>query len=492
MKLNDKRKNEEMKNKTNNKNIILKILFIVFSIFLVVPSIIYIIKNGTIMNFKIYYNFFLNNEINKVIPAITFLVLFICISIVYIILVKRKDSFKNLKQIMIFTSIIGIIFIFMMPWTSSDIFYYMGVGELDGIYNQNPYYTTVKDYYTENKENINDELLEKGAENGWSDTTVVYGPVAQLIFKICSTLSFKNIDIAIFLFKFINLLALLLSIYLIYKITNKQIFTKIFALNPFIFIEYIGNVHNDIILVLFVLISLYFLLKKKRIIPSIVFLGIATGIKYFTILLLPVYIIYCFRKEEKLGKRFVKCIQYGLLFILILMVEYIIYFRDFSILTAMFVQTEKYSKSIYSSAFVVMPNILKPLKFTLYIVFFIYYFKFCIDLLTTKEIRWNHIIRKYNIALILFLLILGTFQQWYIIWLFASIMWQKPNMIRNIVGISLISELANSIYMFNKESYIYDIYFVEAIVIMLLIWQIITNKIKINRNKQKVIKKGEN
>lgn len=39
----------------------------------------------------------------------------------------------------------------MLPWTSSDVFYYMGVGELDGVYNQNPYYVTMKDYYTQKR-----------------------------------------------------------------------------------------------------------------------------------------------------------------------------------------------------------------------------------------------------------------------------------------------------------------------------------------------------
>ena len=122
----------------------------------------------------------------------------------------------------------------MMPWTSSDIFYYMGVGELDGVYAQNPYYTTVKDYYEENIENINDEILEKGAENGWSDTTVVYGPVAQLIFKLCSSISFKNIDFCLFVYKLVNLILLIASTYLIYKITNKKRFSLIFGLSPFI------------------------------------------------------------------------------------------------------------------------------------------------------------------------------------------------------------------------------------------------------------------
>ncbi len=468
---------EQESKKEKVKNIILKTSFILLSICLVIPSLIYIIQNKTVMNFKIYYNFFLNNSVNKAIPAVVFLILFLLIFVIYLLIVKRKDIFKNIKQILIFVGIIGIIFMFMMPWTSSDIFYYMGVGELDGVYHQNPYYTTVKDYYNENKENIDDEILEKGAENGWSDTTVIYGPVAQFIFKICSSISFENIDVAMVVYKLVNLILHISSTYLVYKLTKKKLFAKLYGLNPFMFLEFIGNVHNDVIVVFFVLLSLYFLLKKKKIIPSIIFLGIATGIKYFTILLLPVYIIYYFRKEENLGKRFAKCIQYGLLFILVLAIEYLIYFRDFSILSAMLVQTEKYSKSIYSSIYVVMPNMLKPLKYVTYIEFFIYYIKFCIDLLTTKNIKWSKIIRKYNIALILFSLILGTFQQWYIIWIFASIMWQKPNMIRNIVGISLISELANSVYMFKSESYTYDIYFLEAIIIMLLLWQIITNKV---------------
>ena len=156
--------------------------------------------------------------------------------------------------------------------------------------------------------------------------------------------------------------------------------------------------------------------------------------------------------------------------------EYIIYFRDFSILSAMMVQTTKYAKSIYSSLYVINKDLINIVKKIVYILFFVIYIKFCIDLLTTKDIKWYKVIRKYNFTLIVFSLLLGTFQQWYIIWIFASFMWQKPNMIRNIVGITLACELANSVYMFNVESYTYDIYFIECIAFLLIAWQIITNK----------------
>lgn len=469
------------------KNNILKALFILFCIFLVIPSLVYIFQNRTVMNFEIYYNFFLDSNADKIVAGITFLVLFAILFLIYLIILKKKEIFKNIKQLLIFVGICGFIFLFMLPWTSSDIFYYMGVGELDGVYGENPYYTTVKDYYEENKINIDDEILEKGAENGWSDTTVVYGPVAQLIFKVCTLLSFKSVDIAIVIFKLLNLIIHLINTYLVYKISGKKLFAKIYGLNPFIFLEFIGNVHNDIIVVFFMLLAFYFLLKRKKIVPAVIFLGIATGLKYFTILLLPIFILFHYRKEEKIGKRFVRCIQYGVLFMIVIGIAYLIYFKDFSILSAMLVQTEKYSKSIYSSMHEILPNSLYYIKILTYTVFFMYYAKLCIDTLTTKEIKWKKVIIKYNTALILFSLVLGTFQQWYIIWIFASIMWQKNNMIKNIIGITLIAEVANSVYMFKTESYIYDIYFVEIIILLLLIWQIGTNKVK----KKKIFKLKE-
>ena len=488
-----------MENTKNKTNFIIKIFFIISSILLIIPSVMYLIKEKTIFGFNTYYNFSLNPilsnfdnilllniehsfitniYINKFISTTLYLSIFIFVVVLYLIMIKRKNIFKNIKQQLVFTGIISAIFIAMLPWTSSDIFYYMGVGELNSVYNQNPYYITIKDYYEENEENIQDEILYQGYTNVWADTTVVYGPIAQLIFSSLTKISFKNIDFCIFLFKLLNVIIHLLNCYLIYKITKKLKFSLIYGLNPFIFIEFIGNVHNDIIIVFFVLLSLYYLIKKKKLLPSIIFLAIATGIKYFTILLLPIYILYHYRKEEKISVRFLQCIKYGIIFALIIAAEYLVYFRDLSILTAMMVQTERYCKSIYSAMFSIefLVDIVGKIRNFVLIIFVILYIKFCIDLLTTKDIKFYKIIRKYNYLLILFLLCLSNFQQWYLIWLIPTIMWQKPNMIRNIIGVMFASEIANSIYMYKSEYYIYDIYFVEIIVGICIFWQIFNNK----------------
>ena len=457
------------------KNKIIKLVYILISITLIIPSIIYIIQKKTIMGFTIYYNFAINTEVNKILSTSIYLILFIALSLVYLLIIRKKEIFKDIKSILKYVIIVSLIFFIMLPWTSSDVFYYMGVGELDSKYKQNPYYVTMKEYYTKNQDNIDDEILEQGANNFWANTTVVYGPISQLIFKICTAISMKNIDICLIVFKLINLMIHILNCYLIYKISNMKKFVIIYGLNPFILLEFIGNVHNDIIVVFFILLTLYFLCKKKNLLLSILFLAIATGIKYFSVLLLPIIILYYFRDEKSILKKFCRCIQYGIIFLLILLIEYIPYLKDINVLFAMMAQNSKYSKSMYSALLTLdlKVNLIRIVFITSFVYVFIC---ICLEFLFKQRKRLIEMLRKYNITLILFLLILKTFQQWYLIWLFATIMWQRPNTIKNIIGLSLISEIANSIYMYRAESYIYDIQFVGIIICLFIAWQIITNK----------------
>ena len=476
------------------KDNIIKILFIIVSLFFIIPSIYYLIKNGTILGFKNYYNFFINNGNDNNLSSSVYLILFITLMAIYLYFIKKKDILKNIKQVLLFAGGVSAIFVFMLPWNSSDIFYYMGVGELNSVYGQNPYYITIKDYCNKNPEVIQeDSIMEQGNMNFWANTTVVYGPIAQLIFSFVTKISLKNVDICILLFKILNLIIHILNCYIIYKITKKLKFSIIYGLNPYIMLEFIGMVHNDIIVMFFILLSLYFLLKKKMILPSVTFIAIATGIKYFTVLLLPVIVLYHYRNEKSILKRLSMCLLYGIIFMVILLLEYTIYFRDISIFKAMMVQTERYCKSIYSGIFAfamknkkpafilfgkmyMVGDLVKKLRNTILAIFVVSYIKFCIDLLLTRKIKINSVLRKYNIRLVLFILALSNFQQWYLLWLFATMPWQKPNTIRNIIGISAITQIANSIYMFKKESYLWDVNFVGIIICTSLIWIVATNK----------------
>ena len=142
-----------------NKKIYLY-LMIVVSVILCIPSILYLITNKTVDGFDGFYTYSLIKSSNSRIAALNGIVvieLLLVFSILYMIILKKeKEIFKNTKQIMIFIVIISFIFMLIIPYLSSDIYYYIGDSWLCSKYHENPYYTSVKDLQDKG---INDEIL---------------------------------------------------------------------------------------------------------------------------------------------------------------------------------------------------------------------------------------------------------------------------------------------------------------------------------------------
>ena len=441
----------------NSKKIIL-IIFILSAILFAIPSIKYLAENGTILNFNEYFKFFLNDT-DRVEQTIIYLVLLTVLTIFYFLIIKNREKlFKNNKQMYIYIAIISLIFVMVVPFLSSDVFYYLGIGRIDSVYGQNPYYVTIKDFVEsgDNSQYLEqDTVLAKGYENDWRNTTVVYGPVWTLICTIVAGISFGNIDIALLTLKLLNMIVHMVNCYLIYRLTGKKLFVLLYGLNPYMFIEGIANVHNDIYIVTFILSSMYFLLKKKNIIASIVFLALATAIKYFAILLLPFMIIYYFRDKKPL-ERLKKCFLYGMLFIFIVAITYLLYVQDIQVLNGIMTQQEKFAKNFYIilMEYFDIPNLVSNVNTVFLISFIIIYSFTCLTLLYKKQIKFREEMRKTEYFLIAFLFLLITnFQPWYIMWLSPLMMWQNKNMIQLIVQIALISQFANSVFLINGEGW---------------------------------------
>lgn len=465
--------------------------FILACIMFAIPSIIYYTKNKTIYRFDKWFKFRLNDT-NRLDQTIIYIIILVVLTVLFYIIIKNREKiFKKTKKMFIFIAIVSIIFIAVIPFTCSDVFYYMGVGRIDSKYSQNPYYTTIKEFVEQDgnsKYLKEDTVLAQGYINDWSNSTVVYGPIWTLICKTVSALSFGNIDIGLLIFKILNLIVHILNCYLIYKITNKKIFVLLYGINPFVLIEGIACVHNDIFVICFTLLSLYFLIKKKKILLSVVFLALATAIKYFTILLLPILIIYHFRKEKP-SKRFLRCIQYGAIFILTLGICYLMYVRDFQVLSGLFIQQQKFAKNFY---IIILEYLKNPSDFasivnrTLLYGFIIIYFFYCIILLNKKNIKFRIEMKNINYFFIAFLFLLITnFQPWYIMWLFPCIMWQKAKMIKLIVQISLVSQFANSVFLTYGEGWKNGTPFTFFMLLGIMICIIMNNELK----TKKLIKK---
>ena len=421
------------------KNKIMINLGIIISIIFCIPSIIYLLQNKTVDGFNSYYTYNLANYSNTtdgILNGIIFIGLIIIFSIIYVYIIKNeKEIFKNFKHIFIYILLISIIFMLTLPTLSSDIYYYIGDSWLSAKYGENPYYTSVNDLQNQG---INDTILQNTGY--WKTTTSVYGPLWNFIAKILVTLSFGNITIALYIFKIAALITHLGLCYLIYKLTNSTKNVLIYGLNPLVLVELLSNVHNDIYLILFVFLSLYFIIKKKNIYLAILAMSCSIAIKYSTVLIVPFLLLYYF-KEEKMGKKLAYCIISGLSIILLVVIMYMPYYKDLTIFTNMLVQNEKFSQSIRLFLFQNLSN-----KFSKIIgdislpIFAIIYVGLIIKLLIKNEKDFGKIINSYNWIMLAFIfLILTNFQKWYILWLLPTALLQNKNLDKFIIITTLVA-----------------------------------------------------
>lgn len=427
------------------------IIYLFTSLILAFPSILYLVKHKTIYYFSNIFTYTFTKAqsvYDNYMNAIIYLGLFFLLFFLYFIILKKINKiFKTKKSLFCFIAVIGIVFSIIIPTTSLDVYSYIGNGWVDSNYHENPYYTSVQDVADEYGQN---EMLGKVARC-WRDEPVVYGPVWSLICKALTSLSFGNITVALYIFKMASFIIFLESAILIDKITNKKFFVALFALNPFILFEFLSNVHNDIFLVFFILLAIYFIKKKKNVSLAVASIALATGVKYLNIILLPFVLVYVL-KEYSFKIKIKKAFLYIIEFIILLFLFYLVYIRDLQVLSGIFVQQNKYGRSIFLGLWYFLNGDTKALsliKTITLIIFAVSYIAILLKLFFSKEtknITFKKIIRTYQTFLLVFTFILITnFNPWYVIWLFPTLLWQKARNIRLTLYLSLGALVSYSI-----------------------------------------------
>ena len=460
-------------------------LFIAVVVCFALPSILYLIKNQSIYNFIYQWTFIF--KIPKMISAkwintISFIGLMSVMIILYILIIKHSNKiFKSKKQLIIAICIISVLFALIIPYTSTDVYSYIANGWSDSHYHENPYYKSVGQ--VSDKYQTRDQMQNKIA-NCWRYETVVYGPLWTLICKLLTSISFGNIDVALAIFKGTNLIVHLIICLLIWKITHKKKFVLIYGVNPAILFEALSNVHNDIFIVLFILLAVYFVTKKKNLILSVAFVAMATAIKYLGILILPFIILYYVR-EKSIPEKIKHCILYGLEFIVILAGFYAIYVRDLNIFAGLFIQQAKYNRSIMLLFYYLLgTDAMKIFKIVLLVIFAEIYISTVIKMLINdnKE-TFSTYIRQYNPLLYIFTFILITnFNSWYILWLFPTIMFLNGKNIRLIINLSYAVEVSYiAFFALHSEARVLGVLYIN---LLALITVCLTPLQKINKKRQ--------
>jgi hypothetical protein len=154
-------------------------------------------------------------------------------------------------------------------------------------YHENPYFFPAQRY-------VFDEWLRFMR---WTHRVYPYGPIWLLLTIVPVALGFGRLVPTIFFFKIFNLLIFLGCIKLIKKISGTKNNWLLFALHPIVIYDFLISMHNEGLMLFFLLASIYFLIKKRNWFASI-FLALSIGVKFVTAAFLPVYLFLWWRKTD--------------------------------------------------------------------------------------------------------------------------------------------------------------------------------------------------
>jgi hypothetical protein len=119
----------------------------------------------------------------------------------------------------------------------------------------------------------------------------IYPPLCQLFFFLGALFSRGDIDVFVVLLKLIFLVCEGGSLWLLYRIltdTNRQRAILIYALNPLVLVELMGNLHFEALMILLMLAT-FRLLQKKRVFASAGLFTLAVATKILPLIILPFF-----------------------------------------------------------------------------------------------------------------------------------------------------------------------------------------------------------
>ena len=222
-----------------------------------------------------------------------FFVIIILLLFLFYLLILRGVHTKNISKKTIWFLIIAttVLLTFSYNAFSYDLFNYIFDAKIITSYHQNPYTHRALDF-------PGDPMLSFMHS---THRPYPYGPVWILLTAPLSFLGFGFFLPTFLLFKAFIATSFLGSVYFLEKILRQlkirdSLFAlTFFALNPLVLAESLVSGHNDIVMMFLSLWSLYLVINKKYI-GSLLLLALSIGIKFSTILLLPVFIYILVRQ----------------------------------------------------------------------------------------------------------------------------------------------------------------------------------------------------
>ncbi len=198
----------------------------------------------------------------------------------------------SVTELMVMAAVIRLILIPAFPNLSDDLYRFIWDGNLitEGV---NPYIhlpTELTERY---------EWASKGGElftqMNSPEYYTIYPPLNQLVFGFSSLLGGGQLFASMLVMKICLFLAELSTVFVLIKLLRlKQLSTSlaaIYAFNPLAINEVMTNMHFEGMMLLFLLIGI-FMLKKNRLVSSVIAIAISVGVKLIPLMFMPLLIPY--------------------------------------------------------------------------------------------------------------------------------------------------------------------------------------------------------
>lgn len=207
--------------------------------------------------------------------------------------ISRHPDHRRLSWIVLaFGLLFAVTLLFMYPIMASDIFEYIFHSRILVHYGQNPLVVPPARF-------PGDPFLKTVP---WARQASPYGPLWLLLTVPGTLLARDDLILNLFMMRGLAILFYAGCTLVIASLIKQQdpdagtVGILLFAWNPLVLLEVAGNGHNELIMMFFVLLAIYFLGEKRwtLVLPLLV---ASVMVKYVSVLLLLPFLLYCLRSQ---------------------------------------------------------------------------------------------------------------------------------------------------------------------------------------------------
>jgi hypothetical protein len=196
------------------------------------------------------------------------------------------------RTILKFAILFGVISFFILPFQSTDVFFYMAKGWQQAGYASNPYAAGLRELDHHGADPMIFTEWNALNKNPWLDLPLPYGFLFAALTRILARAGGGNWWLTLALFNAANCAAHAGTAWLVWRLSHRLKLGEpkralfLYAWSPFVLAQFLGELHNDIFVGVFVILAVHSLAVKR---PEWTLASLAAAglIKYTALALMP-------------------------------------------------------------------------------------------------------------------------------------------------------------------------------------------------------------